>query len=176
MRMRQHFGRNKVEYVNFDFQVLETEHFAVYYYPSRGGRRSDCLPSRRTVVLTALEGARPRPRDPPAADPLWKPTGIRANQRRRRLSLATGSAASPNQPSGASSCHLRRRWRRPIEFSATRSPTRFSSTSRSDIAAVHVAAVGGRGTGPVPVAAGERPRRRQCGCATPSCSICCRIA
>jgi len=30
----QHFGRNKVEYVNFDFQVLETEHFAVYYYPS----------------------------------------------------------------------------------------------------------------------------------------------
>jgi hypothetical protein len=30
----QHFGRNKVEYVDFDFKVLETEHFAVYYYSS----------------------------------------------------------------------------------------------------------------------------------------------
>ncbi len=28
----QHFGRNKVEYVDFDFKVLETEHFDVYYY------------------------------------------------------------------------------------------------------------------------------------------------
>jgi Tol biopolymer transport system component len=30
----QHFGRNKVEYVDFDFKVLETEHFSVYYYSS----------------------------------------------------------------------------------------------------------------------------------------------
>src|SRR4026207_2021734 len=28
----QQFGRNKVEYVDFDFKVLDTEHFAVYYY------------------------------------------------------------------------------------------------------------------------------------------------
>jgi Tol biopolymer transport system component len=30
----QHFGRNKVEYVDFDFRIFETEHFAVYHYPS----------------------------------------------------------------------------------------------------------------------------------------------
>jgi Tol biopolymer transport system component len=30
----QQFGRNKVEYVDFDFKILDTEHFAVYYYPS----------------------------------------------------------------------------------------------------------------------------------------------
>src|SRR5712691_1472201 len=30
----QQFGRNKVEYINFDFKVLDTEHFAVYYYSS----------------------------------------------------------------------------------------------------------------------------------------------
>jgi hypothetical protein len=30
----QHFGRNKVEYVDFDFRVFETEHFSVYHYPS----------------------------------------------------------------------------------------------------------------------------------------------
>ena len=29
----QHFGRNKVEYVDFDFRVLRSEHFDVYYYP-----------------------------------------------------------------------------------------------------------------------------------------------
>ncbi len=29
----QYFGRNKVQYESFDFQVLQTEHFDVYYYP-----------------------------------------------------------------------------------------------------------------------------------------------
>ena len=29
----QYFGQNKVQYTNFDFRVLETEHFDVYYYP-----------------------------------------------------------------------------------------------------------------------------------------------
>lgn len=28
----QHFGRNKVEYVDFDFRIFETEHFAIYHY------------------------------------------------------------------------------------------------------------------------------------------------
>src|SRR5687767_10075025 len=30
----QHFGRNKVEYENFDFKVFETAHFSVYHYSS----------------------------------------------------------------------------------------------------------------------------------------------
>jgi Tol biopolymer transport system component len=30
----QYFGRNKVQYESFDFKVLETEHFDIYYYPS----------------------------------------------------------------------------------------------------------------------------------------------
>jgi hypothetical protein len=29
----QYFGRNKVQYQNFDFKVLQSEHFDVYYYP-----------------------------------------------------------------------------------------------------------------------------------------------
>ncbi|MHB1688578.1 MAG: peptidase S9 [Ignavibacteriaceae bacterium] len=29
----QYFGRNKVTYDNFDFKVLHTEHFDIYYYP-----------------------------------------------------------------------------------------------------------------------------------------------
>ncbi|MGH7671911.1 MAG: basic secretory protein-like protein, partial [Gemmatimonadales bacterium] len=30
----QYFGRNKVQYETFRFQVLETEHFKVYFYPA----------------------------------------------------------------------------------------------------------------------------------------------
>jgi len=29
----QYFGRNKVQYRTFDFQILQTEHFDLYYYP-----------------------------------------------------------------------------------------------------------------------------------------------
>ena len=27
------FGRNKVQYTEFDWHVLKTEHFDIYYYP-----------------------------------------------------------------------------------------------------------------------------------------------
>ena len=30
----QYFGRNKVQYERFDFQVLRTPHFDIYFYPS----------------------------------------------------------------------------------------------------------------------------------------------
>ncbi len=32
----QYFGRNKVQYRTFEFQVLKTEHFDLYYYPEEG--------------------------------------------------------------------------------------------------------------------------------------------
>lgn len=31
----QYFGRNKVQYDNFDFQILPTEHFDIYFYPEQ---------------------------------------------------------------------------------------------------------------------------------------------
>ena len=30
----QYFGQNKVQYKKFDFKVLKTEHFDIFYYPS----------------------------------------------------------------------------------------------------------------------------------------------
>src|SRR5437870_11800024 len=30
----QYFGQNKVQYRNFAFQIIQTEHFEVYYYPA----------------------------------------------------------------------------------------------------------------------------------------------
>ena len=32
----QYFGQNKVQYEQFDFKVLKTEHFDIYYYPEEG--------------------------------------------------------------------------------------------------------------------------------------------
>jgi len=32
--MAQYFGQNKIQYKNFDFQVIQTEHFEIYYYPA----------------------------------------------------------------------------------------------------------------------------------------------
>jgi hypothetical protein len=29
----QYFGQNKVQYKTFDFQIIQTEHFDVYFYP-----------------------------------------------------------------------------------------------------------------------------------------------
>src|SRR5262245_2651565 len=30
----QYFGRNKVQYEKFDFEVMKTEHFDIYHYPT----------------------------------------------------------------------------------------------------------------------------------------------
>ena len=31
----QYFGRNKVQYESFDFKVIHTEHFDIYFYPEK---------------------------------------------------------------------------------------------------------------------------------------------
>src|SRR6478609_3886334 len=67
----QYFGRNKVQYRTFEFQVLKTEHFDIFYYPeesdaaaivgrlaerwrARLGRFFDHeLSGRQTVILYA---------------------------------------------------------------------------------------------------------------------------
>ena len=32
----QYFGRNKVQYETFNFKVIQTKHFDIYFYPLRG--------------------------------------------------------------------------------------------------------------------------------------------
>ena len=32
----QYFGRNKVQYRTFEFEILKTEHFDIYHYPEEG--------------------------------------------------------------------------------------------------------------------------------------------
>ena len=52
------FGRNKVEYVDFDFQVLRTEHFSVYHYPTeeRTARIAAKLAERWYARLSGVLG------------------------------------------------------------------------------------------------------------------------
>ncbi|MEZ5317493.1 MAG: BamA/TamA family outer membrane protein [Vicinamibacterales bacterium] len=53
----QYFGQNKVQHRNFDFQVLATEHFDIYYYPQEAdaaaqvGRMAERWYARFRVVL-----------------------------------------------------------------------------------------------------------------------------
>lgn len=62
----QHFGRNKVEYVDFDFKVFETEHFSIYHYASEetGARIAARLAERwyarlSRVLEHTLDGRQP---------------------------------------------------------------------------------------------------------------------
>jgi WD40 repeat protein len=62
----QYFGRNKVQYESFDFKVLRTAHFDVYYYPEEraaaqlGGRLAERWYSRlRTLLHHELSGRQP---------------------------------------------------------------------------------------------------------------------
>jgi Tol biopolymer transport system component len=52
----QYFGRNKVEYVDFDFRILATEHFDVYYYPreERAARVAARLAERWYARLSSV--------------------------------------------------------------------------------------------------------------------------
>jgi Tol biopolymer transport system component len=62
----QQFGRNKVEYVDFDFKVLDTEHFAVYYYSSEetSARLAARLAERWYARLSRVLGHDLRGRQP----------------------------------------------------------------------------------------------------------------
>ncbi len=54
----QHFGRNKVEYTDFDFRVLRSEHFDVYYYSreERAARLAARLAERWYARFSAILG------------------------------------------------------------------------------------------------------------------------
>src|SRR5436190_722980 len=46
----QYFGRNKVQWERFDFKVLKTEHFDIYYYD----READVVNNRRRFNLELM--------------------------------------------------------------------------------------------------------------------------
>jgi Tol biopolymer transport system component len=77
----QYFGRNKVQYERFDFKVLATEHFDIYYYPEEEAaiQLAARLAERWHVRLTKLLAHELRGRQPLviyAAHPHFQQTNI----------------------------------------------------------------------------------------------------
>ena len=75
----QYFGRNKVRYERFDFKVLNTEHFDIYYYPEEeaavqlAARMAErCY--RTPVEAAPARAARPQPLILYAAHPHFQQT------------------------------------------------------------------------------------------------------
>ena len=63
----QYFGRNKVQYQNFDFRSSQTAHFDIYYYPEE--RPPPTLAARMAERWYARLSARARITSSPAASP-----------------------------------------------------------------------------------------------------------
>jgi hypothetical protein len=101
----QYFGRNKVQYEHFDFKVLQTDHFDVYFYPNE--REAADIASRMaerwytrlsTVMRHQLRGRQPlilyatapQFRQTNVVDNLGEGTGGVTEALRRRIVLPIG--------------------------------------------------------------------------------------
>jgi Omp85 superfamily domain/WD40-like Beta Propeller Repeat len=77
-----YFGRNKVQYREFDFQVLKTEHFDIYFYPEEeeGARMTARMAERWYARLSKLLNHQLRGRQPlilyASPSHFWQTTAI----------------------------------------------------------------------------------------------------
>jgi Tol biopolymer transport system component len=81
----QYFGRNKVKYEQFDFKVLATEHFDIYYYPEElaAARLASRMAERWYSRLSTLLGHQLSGRQPLilyAAHPHFQQTNVLAGE------------------------------------------------------------------------------------------------
>ena len=169
----QYFGRNKVQYKDLDFEVLKTEHFDIYFYPSAkegvdlAARMAERWLARLERVLEhELRGRQPLVLY--ASHPDFEQTNVIQGE----LSEGTGGVTES----------LRRRIILPIERSARRHGprasvtswcTRSSSTSRRALAGNPVRRArttcrsGSSRAWPNTCRSARSTRTRRCGCATP---------
>lgn len=61
----QYFGRNRVQYETFDFRIMETPHYGIYFYPveslavADAARMAERWYSRHSALLRHLPGKKP---------------------------------------------------------------------------------------------------------------------
>ena len=91
----QYFGRNKVQYEQFDFKVLTTRALRHLLLPRRGSRGAARGADGRALVYAAVAAAPARAERAAAADPLRGAPALPADQRARRARSAKAPAASP---------------------------------------------------------------------------------
>ena len=114
----QYFGRNKVQYKKLDFQVLKTEHFDIYFYPSakEGVDIAARMAERWHARLEKAAG--PRTARTPAARALRVASRLRADQRhlgrdRRRHRRRHRVAPAPHHPAAGRAARRHRSRDRP---------------------------------------------------------------
>ena len=125
----QSFGRNKVRYENFDFQILETPHFDIYYDAAehdavvQAGRLAERWYARLSQVLDHTFTER-QPIVLYASHAQFTQTNVISD-----IGSATASAASLSTRKDASSCRLPPVSAKRITCSGTSWSTPSSGTS-----------------------------------------------
>ena len=92
----QYFGRNKVQYEKFDWRIMRTSHFDLYFYPAESLVVHDAGPAGRALVRAAL-GQLPAHVRPQVAGLLRRSPGLPADERHRRAARRRARAASPKE-------------------------------------------------------------------------------
>ncbi len=168
----QYFGRNKVQYKDLDFQILKTEHFDIYFYPS--ARESVDIAARMAerwhARLQKVLGHELRGRQPLvlyASHPDFEQTNAISGRDRRRHRRRHRIDAAPHRAADGRSARRHRSRDRPRARS--RLPVRH-----------HHAARRARPAKPAPIASRSgsskawpstsrsvrSTRTRRCGCGT----------
>ena len=124
----QYFGRNKVQYSTFDFKIIQTEHFDVYYYDRERVAAMDAARMAERVVRPAVQGAESRVPRAQADHPVRLALRLPADQR-RPASAARAPAASPTSRGTGPSCRSPARTRTSSTSCSTRWSTSSSTTS-----------------------------------------------
>ena len=88
-----YFGRNKVQYREFDFKVLKTDHFDIYYYPEeeQAAQLASRMAERWYTRLSQLLNHQLSTRQPLIL--YASGAAFPADQRHRRVTSARGPAA-----------------------------------------------------------------------------------
>ena len=153
----QYFGRNKVQYEKFDFRILRTQHFDVYFYPGRAPRGRRRGPHGRAVVRATLGSFRTasigsRSSSTPTSRTSSRPTSSAGDRgghgRRHRGAADPRRDAAPAGPTPTTTTCSATSW---CTSSSTTSPERPGRLG----AAARAAALAHRGHGGVLLA---RPR------------------
>ena len=170
----QYFGRNKVQYKNLDFQVLKTEHFDIYFYPSANAKASTsprAWPSAGTRGCERLLDHELRGRQPLvlyASHPDFEQTNAISGRARRRHRRRHRVAPAPHRPAARRAARRHRSRDRPR--AGARVPVRHHDQGRRRARRNRrrsVCRCGSSRAWPSTSRSVRSIRTPRCGCATP---------
>ena len=171
----QYFGRNKVQYTSFDFKVIQTEHFDIYFYERERVAAMDVARMAERSYARLSEGPEPRvhasgsrsssTRRTRTSGRPTRPRSGRGHRGRHRLRPQPGRDAVHRARTRTSSTSSRTRWSTSSSTTSGPAAGRRAAWPRCRHRA---AALVRGGHGGVPVDRADQRRRPRCGSATRS--------